>query len=153
VHRGVAAVAEKQGMTAMKSGPARVPLIAPSILRVYGLRTAAIFLVMILAVGAGTFMLREAATAQVIGRARGTAATTARHRRWLEHARRHRVARPATSIRRLEQPRRAPHRSAQQHQHDRGNNALGAGFSGDYGPATARSSTRRTASRSRLTAT
>ena len=57
----------------MKSGPARVPLLAPSMRRVYGLRTATVFLVMIVALGAGTFMLREAATAQVIGARKGYA--------------------------------------------------------------------------------
>ena len=73
VHRGVRAVTAGQGMTALKSGRAGMPLLAPSLLRIYGLRTAAIFLVMILGLGAGTFMLREAATAQVIGTRQGYA--------------------------------------------------------------------------------
>ena len=73
VQRGISAVAIGQGMVRIKSGPARAPLNAPSILRVYGLRTAAVFLVMILGVSAGTFMLREAATAQVIGAGTGYA--------------------------------------------------------------------------------
>lgn len=73
MHRGVRAVASRLDMTPMKPGPARVPLIAPTMLRAYGLRTAAIFLVMILALGTGTFMLREAATAQVIGVRKGYA--------------------------------------------------------------------------------
>jgi cellulose synthase/poly-beta-1,6-N-acetylglucosamine synthase-like glycosyltransferase/DNA-binding beta-propeller fold protein YncE len=73
VQRGISAIAASQHMVRMKSGPARAPLIAPSLLRVYGLRTAAIFLVMILGVGAGTFMLREAATAQIIGARKGYA--------------------------------------------------------------------------------
>ena len=55
----------------MKSGAAGVPLVAPSMLRAYGLRSAAIFLVMILVLGTGTFMLREAATAQIIGAGKG----------------------------------------------------------------------------------
>ncbi len=41
-------------MVAMKSGPARAPLLAPSLLRVYGLRSAFIFVVMIVALGAST---------------------------------------------------------------------------------------------------
>ena len=39
----------------------------------YGLRSALIFVVMIVALGAGTFMLREAATAPVIGGRKGYA--------------------------------------------------------------------------------
>jgi GT2 family glycosyltransferase len=61
-------VARDHKMTVMRSGPARVPLIAPSLFRRYGLRSAIIFVVMIIGIGAGTFMLREAATvAFVIG--------------------------------------------------------------------------------------
>jgi GT2 family glycosyltransferase/sugar lactone lactonase YvrE len=71
VHRAVAAITERMGMVAMKSGPAGVPFFAPSMLRVYGLRSAAILLVTVLGIGAGTFMLREAATAQVIGAGKG----------------------------------------------------------------------------------
>jgi DNA-binding beta-propeller fold protein YncE len=67
VSRCVQAIAARQDMIGMKPGPARVPLIAPSILRVYGVRTAAMLLVMLLAVSASTFMLREAATARIIG--------------------------------------------------------------------------------------
>jgi O-antigen biosynthesis protein len=68
VRRAVNRVALDHKMTVMRSGPARVPLIAPSLFRRYGLRSAIIFVVMIIGVGAGTFMLREAATvAFVIG--------------------------------------------------------------------------------------
>jgi GT2 family glycosyltransferase/sugar lactone lactonase YvrE len=73
LHRAVDDVTRRMGMTAMESGPARVPLIAPSILRTYGLRSAVVFLVMIFALGAGTFMLREAATAEIIGAQKGFA--------------------------------------------------------------------------------
>lgn len=66
VRRGIDQVALSQGMTALKPGPARTPLIAPSLLRMYGLRSAIIFGVMILALGASTFMLREAARGQVV---------------------------------------------------------------------------------------
>jgi GT2 family glycosyltransferase/DNA-binding beta-propeller fold protein YncE len=71
VRRGVDHVAARLGMIAMKSGPAQVPLVAPSVLRAYGLRSAMVFTVMIVALGAGTFMLREATTAQVIGAQKG----------------------------------------------------------------------------------
>ncbi len=66
--RAVDRVAGSQQMVSMQSGPARVPLIAPSLVRRYGLRSAFIFLFMIVGVGASTFMLREAArVALVIG--------------------------------------------------------------------------------------
>jgi GT2 family glycosyltransferase/sugar lactone lactonase YvrE len=73
VQRAVTSIAKEQGMVPMKPGPARVPLFSPSMLRVYGLRTAALFLITILGVGAGSFMLREAATAQVFGARKGYA--------------------------------------------------------------------------------
>src|SRR6185312_10340462 len=66
VRRGIAHVTVGNGMVSMHPGPARVPLVTPSLLRMYGLRSAFIFVVMIVALGAGTFILREAATAQVI---------------------------------------------------------------------------------------
>ncbi len=71
VRRGIAGVTV--GLATMRSNPAHPPLIAPSPLRSYGLRSAFTFVVMILAVGAGTFMLREAATAQVFGGRKGFA--------------------------------------------------------------------------------
>ncbi len=67
LRRGIARIAAGAGMLALKSGPAHVPLIAPSILRTYGLRSAIIFVITVVGLGAGTFMLREAATAVVIG--------------------------------------------------------------------------------------
>jgi len=73
VARGINGVAREQGMVPMKSGASRAPLITPSLLRVYGLRSAIVFVVMILAIGASTFMLREAATAAVIGAQKGYA--------------------------------------------------------------------------------
>jgi GT2 family glycosyltransferase/DNA-binding beta-propeller fold protein YncE len=73
VRRGIDQVAAGQDMIKLRSGPARTPLIAPSILRTYGLRSAIIFVVMIVALGAGTFMLREAASAPVIGGRKGYA--------------------------------------------------------------------------------
>jgi len=71
--RGVHQVTIGSGMTAMPSGPARVPLVAPSIVRRYALRSAMIFAFMILSLGASTLMLREAATGPVIGGRKGYA--------------------------------------------------------------------------------
>jgi GT2 family glycosyltransferase/sugar lactone lactonase YvrE len=73
VQRGVAVVTGQLGMTRMQSGAAAIPLVVPSMLWTYALRTAAIFVVLIVGVGSGTFMLREATTAQVIGVRRGYA--------------------------------------------------------------------------------
>jgi GT2 family glycosyltransferase/glucose/arabinose dehydrogenase len=74
VRRAVERVAAAQGMSAMPSAPSWAPIISPSRLRAYSLRSALIFLVMIVGIGSGTFMLREAATAVrlVIGRDTGT---------------------------------------------------------------------------------
>src|SRR6185369_1113894 len=69
--RGVADATIGAGMIQLESGPAHAPLVSPSLLRMYGLRSAIIFIVMIVALGAGTFMLREAATAPVIGGRQG----------------------------------------------------------------------------------
>jgi GT2 family glycosyltransferase len=73
VRRGIARVTVGAGMVAMPSGPARVPLVTPSLLRMYGLRSAFIFVVMIVALGAGTLMLREAVVGEVIGGRKGFA--------------------------------------------------------------------------------
>jgi GT2 family glycosyltransferase len=66
VRRGIARVTLGAGMVAMPSSAARAPLIAPSLLRMYGLRTAMIFVLMIVTLGASTFMLREAAIAEIV---------------------------------------------------------------------------------------
>jgi len=73
VRRGIARVTLGNGMVAMPSGPARAPLIAPSLLRMYGLRSAFIFVLMIVTLGASTFMLREVVTGPVIGGKKGYA--------------------------------------------------------------------------------
>ncbi len=73
LRRGVERVALDAGMMALPSGPARAPLVAPSLLRTYGLRSAIVFVLWILALGSGTFILREAATAAVIGAKKGYA--------------------------------------------------------------------------------
>ena len=68
VRRAVDRVAASRQMVVLRSGPTGVPLIAPSLVRRYGLRSASVFLVMIVGIGASTFMLREAArVALVIG--------------------------------------------------------------------------------------
>ncbi len=71
VRRGIARVTLGAGMVAMPSSAARAPLIAPSLLRMYGLRSAFIFVLMIVTLGASTFMLREAAIGPVIGGQKG----------------------------------------------------------------------------------
>ena len=73
VRRGISGVTVGTGMVAMPSTSARVPLISPSLLRRYGLRSAFIFVLAILTLGASTFMLREAATGPVIGGRKGYA--------------------------------------------------------------------------------
>jgi GT2 family glycosyltransferase/DNA-binding beta-propeller fold protein YncE len=71
VRRGIARVTVGNGMVAMPSTPARAPLIAPSLLRTYGLRSTFVFVLMIVTLGASTFMLREAAIGPVIGGKKG----------------------------------------------------------------------------------
>ena len=71
VRRGIGRVTLGAGMVAMPSSPARAPLIAPSLLRMYGLRSAFVFVLMIVTLGASTFMLREAVTGPVIGGKKG----------------------------------------------------------------------------------
>jgi GT2 family glycosyltransferase/DNA-binding beta-propeller fold protein YncE len=73
VRRGIARVTIGNGMVAMPSSPARAPLIAPSLLRSYGLRSTFVFVLMIVTLGASTFMLREAAVGPVIGGRKGYA--------------------------------------------------------------------------------
>jgi len=70
-HRAIDHVTVGSGMVQLPSGPSRAPLVAPSILRIYGLRSAIIFAIMILSLGASTFMLREAAIGAVIGGHKG----------------------------------------------------------------------------------
>ena len=73
LRRSIDGVTIAQGMQRMPSGPARAPLLAPSLLRMYGLRSATIFVIMILSLGASTFMLSEAATGPIIGGQKGYA--------------------------------------------------------------------------------
>jgi DNA-binding beta-propeller fold protein YncE len=139
LHRGVEAVTARLGMTAMKSGPARVPLVAPSVMRTYGMRSAVVFLVMILALGAGTFMLREAAIAEVIGQQKGFAGDNGPAPvAWLDTPGGIDVASNGDVyfadsnnhvIRRIDARDNTITTVV-------GNNGLGAGLSGDFGPAT-----------------
>jgi GT2 family glycosyltransferase/DNA-binding beta-propeller fold protein YncE len=138
VQRGIRAISAKQEMTAMKGGPARVPLVAPSVLRIYALRSAALFLVMVLGVGAGTFMLREAATARVIGARKGYRGDNGPAiQAWLDTPGGIAVAPTGdvyfadsnnNVIRRIDPGNNIATVA--------GNNALGAGFSGDFRRAT-----------------
>jgi GT2 family glycosyltransferase/DNA-binding beta-propeller fold protein YncE len=140
LHRGVSAITIGRGMTAMPSGPARLPWLSPSLLRVYGLRSAALFVIALVAIGAGTFMLREAATAQIIGARKGYAGDNGPViEAWLDTPGGVGVA-PSGElfiadsnnhvIRRVDAQNRTITTVV-------GNNSLGAGFSGDFGPATA----------------
>jgi cellulose synthase/poly-beta-1,6-N-acetylglucosamine synthase-like glycosyltransferase/sugar lactone lactonase YvrE len=141
VQRGITAVANQSSMMVMKSGPARVPLLAPSMGRVYALRTATVFLVMIVALAAGTLMLREAATAQVYGARKGYAGDNGPAiDAWLDTPGGIVVARTGDIyfadsnnhvIRRID-----PRSTVSTISTVVGNNAAGAGFSGDFGPAT-----------------
>jgi GT2 family glycosyltransferase/DNA-binding beta-propeller fold protein YncE len=73
LRRSLERVVADHRLDKMPSGPVRTPLAAPSLLRMYGLRSATIFVVMLLSLGASTFMLREAAIGPVIGGQKGYA--------------------------------------------------------------------------------
>ena len=66
LRRGTKRVAAAEGMVPLPSGPARDALPAPSLLRTYGLRGAAVLVLAILSLTAGA-VLRGVATAQVAG--------------------------------------------------------------------------------------
>jgi GT2 family glycosyltransferase/DNA-binding beta-propeller fold protein YncE len=139
VQRGVRAVAEQSTMIRMKSARARVPLLAPTMGRVYALRTAAVFLVMIAAVGAGTLMLREAATAQIIGARKGYAGDNGPAiDAWLDTPGGVVVA-PSGEILFADSNNHVIRRIDNRNIVSTvvGNYTAGAGFSGDFGPATA----------------
>jgi sugar lactone lactonase YvrE len=139
LRRGVGSVAGRMSMVAMKAGPARAALVAPSVLRMYGLRSAAVLVVMIVALGAGTFLLREAATAEVvIGARRGISAGVAPGiSAWIDTPSGITVDRDGAiyyadshyDLIWRRDPSGPPVVVA-------GNQALGSGFSGDNGPAT-----------------
>ena len=139
LHRGVDQVTARQGMIPMKAGPARGWLLAPSLLRMYGLRSAAVFLVMILALAAGTLMVREAATAQVIGARKGYAGDNGPAiQAWLDTPGGIAVT-PGGDVYFADSNNHVIRRIDAVSNNIGtvvGNNALGAGFSGDDGPAT-----------------
>jgi GT2 family glycosyltransferase/DNA-binding beta-propeller fold protein YncE len=137
--RGIARATVGAGMLQLHSGPAHPPLVAPSLVRMYGLRSAIIFVVMIVTLGAGTFMLREAATAPVIGGRKGFAGDYGPAiEAWLD-APGGIVVAPTGDvyfadtnnhvIRRIDSRKTVITTEA-------GNHDLDAGFSGDNGPAT-----------------
>ena len=139
LNRGVQAVTVKRGMTAMKSAAARLPLLSPSLLRVYGLRTAAVFLVALMAVVVSTFMLREAATAQIIGAQKGYAGDNGPAiEAWLDTPGGVAVA-PSGELFLADSNNHVIRRIDAENRNITtvvGNNSLGPGFSGDFGPAT-----------------
>jgi len=138
--RGVRAVTLGRGMTRLKTRPARLPLLSPSLLRVYGLRTATVAVIALLAVATGTYMLRDAATAQIIGAQKGYAGDNGPAiEAWLDTPGGVTIARTGELfiadsnnhvIRRVDAANRTITTVV-------GNNSLGGGFSGDFGPATA----------------
>jgi DNA-binding beta-propeller fold protein YncE len=139
LHRGMAAVASAHGMVRLKSGPARAPLVAPSLVRTYALRSAAVFLVMILALAAGTFVLRDAATAQIIGQGTGYAGDQGPAiQAWLDMPGGIAVA-PTRDVYFADSNNHVIRRIDAGNNISTviGNNALGPGFSGDFGPAIA----------------
>jgi DNA-binding beta-propeller fold protein YncE len=140
LHRAVRAITVGRGMSTLKSGPARLPLLSPSLLRVYGLRTAAVFVIALLAVASGTFMLREAATAQIIGARKGYAGDNGPAiEAWLDTPGGVAVS-PSGELFIADSNNHVIRKVDAQNRYITtvvGNNSLGAGFSGDYGPATA----------------
>jgi DNA-binding beta-propeller fold protein YncE len=66
VRQGLGRVADALGLVPLGRQPARPPLLAPSLPRTFGLRTAAVFVLMIVSLGASTFLLRDAAIARVM---------------------------------------------------------------------------------------
>ncbi|MBZ5555926.1 MAG: glycosyltransferase [Acidobacteriia bacterium] len=136
--RGIKRVTIGTGMVAMRSGPAHVPLLAPAGLWVYGLRSAIIFVVMILSLGAGTFMLREAAIGPVIGGRKGFAGDYGlAMEAWLDAPGGIAVAANGDVFiadSNNDVIRRADPRDNRMYPYA-GNHDLGSGFSGDNGPA------------------
>ncbi len=136
--RGIERVTVGAGMVALAPGAARAPLVAPSIVRRYGLRSAIIFAFMILSVGASTWMLREAATGPVIGGRKGYAGDYGPAiEAWLDSPNGIVVAATGDlyfadsnnhTIRRIDARTSAIEPVA-------GNHDMGSGFSGDNGPA------------------
>ncbi|MGE0448552.1 MAG: glycosyltransferase [Vicinamibacterales bacterium] len=139
VQRAVAATAAHGSMIRMKSGAVRVPMLAPSMLRVYAMRTAAVFLVMIVALGASTLMIREMAIAQIIGAQKGYAGDEGPAiDAWLDTPGSISIA-PDGSVYFADSNNHVVRRIDANNNIRTvvGNNAAGFGFSGDFGKATA----------------
>ena len=136
--RGVRSVATAEGMTPLPSATAHVPLMAPSMLRVYGLRSAAVLLVMIVAIGAGTFLLREAASAQIIGARKGYGGDNGPAIQALLNSPGGIAVAPTGDVYFADSNNHVIRRIDPQNNITTvvGNNALGSGFSGDFGGAT-----------------
>ena len=123
------------------AGRPGVPLVAPSLLRTYGLRSAdRSFVVMILALGAGTFMLREAATARrSSARGKGYAGDNGPAiQAWLDTPGGIAVA-PTGDVYFADSNNHVIRRIDAAQQRSRRSSATtpsGGGFSGDFGPAT-----------------
>ena len=85
VRRAVVSVTAAQQMVRMRLGAAHSSIISPTRLRTYGLRSALIFVLMIVGIGTGTFMLQEAASAVrlVIGAHDGNAVAGPSISAWL----------------------------------------------------------------------
>lgn len=66
VRLGLQRVAEALELTSLPAAPAHPPLLVPSVLQAYGLRSATVFVLMVVSLGASTFLLRDAATARVL---------------------------------------------------------------------------------------
>jgi GT2 family glycosyltransferase/sugar lactone lactonase YvrE len=138
LRRAVNRVAADQQMIRIGSGPIRGPLLAPALLRTYGLRSAMVFVIAIVAVGSGTLMLREAATAAVIGQKKGFAGDNGPAiQAWLDAPGGIAITQAGDVyfadsnnhvIRRID-PRNGVITTVV------GNHQLGPGFSGDLGPA------------------
>ena len=137
VNRAIRTVTGELGMTRMAAGPARVAMLAPPMGRVYAIRTAAVFLTMAGALGAGTLMLREAATAQVIGVQKGYAGDNGPAiDAWLDTPGGIVVA-PSGDIYFADSNNHVVRRIDRRNNISTiiGNQPAGAGFGGDFGPA------------------
>jgi O-antigen biosynthesis protein len=137
VQRGIDQVTVGGGMAALPSGPARVPLIPPSLARAYGLRSAIVFVLMMLSIGASTFMLREAAIGPVIGGTKGYAGDYGPAiEAWLDTPGGIAIA-PGGDIYIADSNNNVIRIVDQQGNIETfaGSHELGSGFSGDFGPA------------------
>ena len=66
VRQGLEWMAGAEQLIPLRAQRARAPLLAPSLPRTFGLRTAMVFVLMIVSLGASTLMLRDAAIARVV---------------------------------------------------------------------------------------